>query len=82
MKIQFQTFLKRKQIFGFPCCSTRENLSIDVSISGNYYYRTDIDEAMVIYFLGVLKDRYGFGIPIWKHVCTQKISTQKLKISG
>ena len=79
MKIQFQTFLKRKQIFGFPCCSTRENLSIDVSIIIN---RTDIDEAMVIYFLGVLKDRYGFGIPIWKHVCTQKISTQKLKISG
>ena len=33
-------------IFGFPCCSTRENLSIDVQI--NYQSRTDIDEAKVI----------------------------------
>ena len=33
-KFEFQTFLKRKiQIFGFPCCSTREDLSIDVSIT-------------------------------------------------
>ena len=31
---------------GFPCCSTREDLSIDVSII--YYCRTDIDEARVI----------------------------------
>ena len=33
-QIQFQkTFLKINQIFGFPCCSTREDLSIDVSIT-------------------------------------------------
>ena len=33
-RIQFQTFLKKKnQIFWFPCCSTREDLSIDVSIT-------------------------------------------------
>ena len=33
-QIQFRTFLKKKnQIFGFPCCSTREDLSIDVSIT-------------------------------------------------
>ena len=32
---QFQTFLKKKKIknFWFPCCSTREDLSIDVSIT-------------------------------------------------
>ena len=33
-RIQFQTFLKKKnQIFWFPCCSTREDLSVDVSIT-------------------------------------------------
>ena len=32
-QIQFQTFLKINQIFGFPWCSTREDLSIDVSIT-------------------------------------------------
>ena len=29
----FELFLKKIQIFGFPCCSTREDLSIDVSIT-------------------------------------------------
>ena len=33
VKIQFQTFLKKYQILGFPWCSTREDLSIDVSIT-------------------------------------------------
>ena len=45
---------------------------------------------MVISFLGVRTDgqterrtdRQGFGILLWKHVGTQKISTRKLKISG
>ena len=33
-KFEFRTFLKKKnQIFGFPCCTTREDLSIDVSIT-------------------------------------------------
>ena len=32
--IQFRTFLKKKnQFFWFPCCSTREDLSVDVSIT-------------------------------------------------
>ena len=31
---EFQTFLKKKiQIIGFPWCSTREDISIDVSIT-------------------------------------------------
>ena len=33
-KFEFRTFLKKKkQIFGFPCHSTREDHSIDVSIT-------------------------------------------------
>ena len=33
-QIQFRTFLKKKnQIFWFPCCSTHEDLSVDVSIT-------------------------------------------------
>ena len=41
---------------------------------------------MVISFLGVrtdgrtVTDRHGFGILIWKHVSTQKISTQSSKL--
>ena len=31
-QIQFQTFLKKKKNW-FPCCSTREDLSVDVSIT-------------------------------------------------
>ena len=30
---QFQTFFFKNQPFGFQCCSTREELSIDVSIT-------------------------------------------------
>ena len=32
-KFKFQTFLEKNQILGFPCCSTREDFSIDVSIT-------------------------------------------------
>ena len=32
-RIQFRTFLKKNPIFWFPCCSTREDLSVDVSIT-------------------------------------------------
>ena len=32
-KFEFRTFLKKNPIFGFPWCSTREDLSIDVSIT-------------------------------------------------
>ena len=35
---------KNNKIFWFPCCSTREDLSVDI----NYLCRTDIDEAKVI----------------------------------
>ena len=32
-KFNFELFWKEIQILGFPCCSTRENLSIGVSIT-------------------------------------------------
>ena len=32
-KYNFKLFWEKNQIFGFPCCSTREDLSIDVSIT-------------------------------------------------
>ena len=72
-------FLKKFHIFGFPWCSTREDLSIDVS-NTNVGLILIIDEAMVTSFLGVRTDRHGFGILIWKHVGTQKISTQSSKL--
>ena len=33
IQIQFHTFLKKNQIIWFRCCSTREDLSVDVSIT-------------------------------------------------
>ena len=51
--------------------------------------RTDIDEPMVtsdLFSRGTDRrtdrrtDRHGFGILIWKHVGTQKISTQSSKL--
>ena len=39
-KFEFWTFLKKKSNFGFPCCTTHEDLSTEC--------RTDIDEAKVI----------------------------------
>ena len=44
-KFEFRTFFEKKN-FRIPWCRTREDLSIDVSIS--YYCRTDIDKAKVI----------------------------------
>ena len=85
-KFEFRTFLKKYSNFWVSCCNTREDLSIDVSITNAC--RTDIDEARVISFLGVRTDeqtdrqtdRHGFGILIWKHVGTQKMSTQNSKL--
>ena len=45
-----------------------------------YWCSTDIDEARVISFLGVRTDRHVFWILKWKHVGTQKISTQSTKL--
>ena len=73
-KFEFQTFWKKIQIFGFPWCSIREDLSIDVSIINVGLILTKPGWFL---FLGYGQmDRHGFGILTWKHVGTQKISTQ------
>ena len=87
---EFQTFLKKNQIFGFPWRSTREDLSIDVSITNLGLILTKLRGFL---FSGCGQtdgrtdrqtdgqtDRHGFGILTWKHVDTQKISTQSSKL--
>ena len=44
--LNFKLFWKFFQIFGFPCCSTREDLSIDISITNVGLIA--IDEAKMI----------------------------------
>ena len=45
-------FEKKNQIFWFPSCSTREDLSVDVSIT---YVGLIFDETRAIFFLGIRK---------------------------
>ena len=78
----FELFWKKIQIFGFPLCSTCENLSIDASITNVGLILTKLRGFL---FSGCGQtdgrtDRQGFGILIWKHVDTQKISTQSSKL--
>ena len=74
----FELFWKKNQIFGFPWCSTREDLSIDVSITNVGLILTKLWWYL---FSGCGQtDRHGFGIVTWKHVGTQKISTQSSKL--
>ena len=54
------------------------------SVFTTHHCKTDIDEARIISFVGVRTDKHDFRIfIIWKHVDTQKISTQysKLEVS-
>ena len=82
----FKLFWKKIQIFGFPWCSSREDLSIDVSIINVWLILTKLWWYL---FSGCGQtdrqtdgrtDRHGFGILTWKHVGTQKISTQNSKL--
>ena len=79
----FELFWKKKnQIFGFPWYSTREDLSIDASITNVGLIMTNLRGFL---FSGCGQtdgrtDRHGFGIVTWKHVDTQKISTQSSKL--
>ena len=50
-------FEKKNQIVWFPCCSTREDLSIDVSITNVGLILTKPWRA--IFFLGIQKLRVG-----------------------
>ena len=94
-KFEFRTFLKNKnQIFGFPWCSTREDLSIDVSITNVGLILTKLWWFLFSGYGQMDRqtdrrtdrrtdrqtDRHGFGILLWKHVGTQKNSTQNSKL--
>ena len=75
----FDFFRKKKnQIYRFPCCNTREDLSIDVSITtvGLIFTKPGL------FLFSEYGQTDGFGILIWKHVGTQKISTQSSKLVG
>ena len=84
--LNFELFWKKIQIFGFPLYSTREKLSIDASITNVGLILTKLRGFP---FSGCGQtdgrtdrrtDRHGFRILIWKHVDTQKISTQSSKL--
>ena len=71
-------FLKKIQFLGFQCYSICENLPIDVSITNAGLILTKPGRFL---FSGYGQmDRHGFGILTWKHVGTQKISTQSSKL--
>ena len=79
-KFKFQTLKKKSNFWGFHGVVLVKTFPLMYQL----LCRTDIDEAMMISFLGVRTerrtDRQGFGIFIWKHVGTQKISTQSSKL--
>ena len=62
--------------FGLPWGSTREDLSIDVSITNVGLILTKLWWYLFSGCGDRQTDRHGFGILLWKHVGTQKISTQ------
>ena len=75
-------FLKKFHISGFPWCSTREDLSIDVSITNVGLILTKLWGFLFSGYgqMDGQTDWQGFGILTWKHVGTQKISTQSSKL--
>ena len=86
----FELFWKKNPIFGFPWRSTREDLSIDVSITNVGLILTKLWWFLFSGYGQMDRqtdgqtdrrtDRHGFGILLWKHVGTQKISTQSSKL--
>ena len=74
-------FFEKIQIFVFPCCSTREEVSIDASITNVGLISTKPGRFL---FSGYGQTDWQthtvFGILIWKHMGTQKISTQSSKL--
>ena len=72
-KFNFELFWQNILIFGFSCCNTRVDLSIDVSITNVGLMFTKLWWFL---FSGYGQtDTHCFGILTWKHVGTQKIST-------
>ena len=74
----FELFWKKNQIFGLASCSTCKDLSIDVSITNVGLILTKLWWFLFSGYgqMDRQTDRHGFGIFTWKHVGTQKISTQ------
>ena len=78
-------FENKNKIFMFPCCRTREDHSIDVTITNVGLILT---KPVWFLFSGYGQvdgqtDRHGFRILIWKHVGTQKNSrNSKLVVSN
>ena len=75
-KIQFRTF--KKSIFGFPWCSTREDLSIDVSITNVGLILTKPDD----FFSRGTDGQTRFWNPHMETCRHTKNFNSKLKISG
>ena len=74
-----KNYEKKFKFFRVPWCSNREDLSIDVSITNVGLILTKLRWFL---FSGYGQtDRHGFGILTWKHVGTQKISTQSSKLA-
>ena len=76
----FKLFWKKIQIFGLPLCSTRENLSIDASITNVGLILTKLRGFL---FLGVRTDRQTDTVlesSYGNMSDTQKISTQSSKL--
>ena len=82
----FKLLWKKIQILGFPWCSTREDLSIDALITNVGLILTKLGWFLFSGYGQMDRrtdgrtDRHGFGILTWKHVGTQKISTQSSKL--
>ena len=77
-QIQFRTFLKKKSNFWFPCCSTREDLSVDVSITyvglvltkpGRFLFsafgNSGYGQNSISSISNFSKKNYIFGFPWW-----------------
>ena len=80
LKFNFHLFEKKFKFLGFHAVVLVKTWPLMYQ-----YCRTDIDEARVIFYLGVRTDRrtdsHDFGILIWKQVITKKKKiNSKLKI--
>ena len=80
--LNFKLFWKKKiefSIFGFPCCSTRDDLPIDASTTNVGLILTKLWWFLFSGSRGADRQtyRHGFDSLTWKHVGTQKISQLK-----
>ena len=72
--------IRLNQLFGFPWRSTREDLSIYVSITNVGLILGKLWWFLFSGYGQTGRNPQDFGILLWKHVGTQKISTQSSKL--